>query len=60
MSESSNKNWRELCAAVASESDPKKLGLLVEELIRVLDERRSQLHVATHQPTHTNRLSAIK
>ena len=60
MSESRSKDWRELCAAAASENDPKKLGLLVEELIRALDERQSQLHVATRQPTHTNRSSAMK
>jgi len=60
MSESRNTDWRELCAAVASESDPKRLGSLVEELIRALDERQSQLHVATRQPTDTNRSSAIK
>jgi len=40
MNESRKKDWRELCAAVASESVPKKLGLLVEELIRALDERQ--------------------
>jgi hypothetical protein len=60
MTESRNKDWRELCAAVASESDPKKVGLLVQELIRALDERQSQLHVATHQPANTNRSSAPK
>jgi hypothetical protein len=59
MSESQKKDWRELCAAVSSESDPKKLGLLVEELIRALDERQSELHV-THQPTNTNRSRAVK
>jgi len=60
MSESNKKDWRELCASVANESDPEKLGSLVKELIRALDERQSQLHVATNQPTHTNRSSAIK
>ena len=60
MSESNKKDWRELCAAVASENDPQKVTLLAEELIRALDERQSQLYVATHQPTDTNRSSAIK
>ena len=60
MSESKKKDWPELCAAVASENDPKKLGLLVEELIRALDERQSQSHVAMHQTATTNRSSAIK
>jgi hypothetical protein len=59
MSESKKKDWRELCASVASERDPKKLGLLVEELIRALDERQSKLRV-THQPTNTNRSCAVK
>lgn len=58
MSESQKKDWRELCASVASESDPKKLGSVVEELIRALDERQSQLH--PHQPTDANRSSAVK
>jgi len=60
MSETKKKDWRELCAAVANENDPNKLGLLLEELITALDDRQSQSHVATHQPTNTNRPSAIK
>ena len=32
-------DWRCLCAAVANEKDHKKLGLLLEELIRALDHR---------------------
>jgi hypothetical protein len=32
-------DWRELCATVAKEEDPKKLLALVEELIAVLDRR---------------------
>ena len=59
MSESAKKDWRELCAAVASESDPKKLELLLEELIRALDNRQSQSHVAMQTAT-TTRSSAIK
>jgi hypothetical protein len=31
------KDWRELCAAVTSESDHTKLSLLVQELIETLD-----------------------
>jgi len=42
MSESAKNNWREPCAAVASENDPKKLELLLEELIRAFDDRQSQ------------------
>jgi hypothetical protein len=60
MSESKKKDWRELCASVASERDPKQLGLLVEEFIRALDERQSKLHLTHHQPTNTNRSCAVK
>ena len=60
MSESEKKGWHELCAAVASEHDPEKLGLLVEELLRALDDRRSESQVATRQTATTNRLFAIK
>ena len=60
MSESEKRDWRELAAAVASENDSTKLELLLQELIRALDERQSQFHAATHQPINTNRSSAIK
>jgi hypothetical protein len=60
MSESAKKDWREWCAAVASENDPKKLELLLEELLRALDDRQSQSRVATHQIVTTNRPLAIK
>lgn len=58
MTESAKKDWRELCTAVARENDPKKLGSLVEQLIRALDDRQSDSHIATHQTA--NRSSAIK
>ncbi|HEV2964186.1 MAG TPA: hypothetical protein VG649_20325 [Candidatus Angelobacter sp.] len=32
------RDWRELCAAVANETDSDKLDALVPELIRALDE----------------------
>ena len=60
MSESAEKDWRELCAAVAREKDSKKLELLLEELVRALDDRQSQSHVAKVQPPTTNRSSANK
>ena len=60
MSESAKKDWRELCAAVASENDPKKLELLLEELLQALDDRQFQSQVATHQTVTTNRSFAIK
>ena len=40
MGESKKKDWRELCAAVASEGDSKKLELLLQELVRALDDRQ--------------------
>ena len=60
MSESAKKDWRELCAAVASEKDSKKLELLLQELIRALDDRQSQSHVVKVQTPATNRSSASK
>lgn len=32
------RDWRELCAAVANETDSDKLNALIPELIRALDE----------------------
>ena len=39
MAESKNNHWRELCAAAAKEEDPKKLSLLVRQIVKALDER---------------------
>ena len=60
MGESAKKDWRELCAAVASEKDSKKLELLLQELIRALDDRQSRSHVVKVQTPATNRSSASK
>ena len=38
MAQRNQKDWRELCAAVANETDTNKLGPLVQELIKALDE----------------------
>jgi hypothetical protein len=38
MPERKGKDWRELCTAVSNERDSSKLVLLVEELIRALDD----------------------
>jgi len=59
MSESNKEDWHELCAAVASEKDPKKIGMLVEELIRALDDWQSDSQVAMQSAT-TNPSSQIK
>jgi hypothetical protein len=39
MAQRNQKDWRKLCAAVANETDSNKLGSLVQELIKALDER---------------------
>jgi hypothetical protein len=38
MDERDQRDWRELCVAVANETDSMKLGSLVQELITALDE----------------------
>ena len=38
MARRKQRDWRELCAAVANETDSDKLNALVPELIRALDE----------------------
>jgi hypothetical protein len=47
MPERKRKDWRELCAAVSKESDSKKLGCLVEELIAALDDHERTPSVGT-------------
>ena len=42
MTDPAPRDWRELCAAVANETDSKKLELLLQELIRALDEHESR------------------
>ncbi|MFY9905282.1 MAG: hypothetical protein WAM43_09220 [Terriglobales bacterium] len=37
---SEEKDWRQLCAMAAAESDPRLLLEIVDQLIKVLDERR--------------------
>ena len=38
MAQRNQKDWRELCTAVANETDSNNLGFLVQELIKALDE----------------------
>jgi hypothetical protein len=45
-------NWRELCRKVADEPDPERLSELVDELIKVLDDRR--LVQSEGKPSHSN------
>ena len=51
------RDWRELCAAVTTETDSKKLDSLVQELIRALDEgeREWRLSICSPDAIGTNR-----
>jgi hypothetical protein len=37
------KDWRQLCALAAVESDPRRLLEIIDRLIEVLDERRDEI-----------------
>jgi hypothetical protein len=37
------KDWRQLCALAAAESDPSRLLQIIDQLIIVLDERREEM-----------------
>jgi hypothetical protein len=39
MAESNQTDWRELCAAAATEADSERLADLVDQIIKALDER---------------------
>ena len=39
MAEGNRTDWRQLCAAAATETDSEKLAELVHQLIKALDER---------------------
>ncbi len=40
MDQNSDRKWQDLCQAAATEQDPKKLMLLVAEIIKTLDRNR--------------------
>lgn len=42
MDQGSDKNWQDLCQAAATEQDPKKLMILVAEIIETLDDRNKR------------------
>jgi hypothetical protein len=44
------RDWRDLCAAVTSEPDSKKLDSIVQELIRALDEGERERRHAIYSP----------
>lgn len=52
MADGIQRDWRELCAAVANERDSAKLSLLVQELIKALDEGERIWH-HTIRPSDT-------
>jgi hypothetical protein len=60
MADGMPRDWRELCVAVADESDSAKLSSLVEELIEALEkgERSWRLALCPPDPIATNRESA--
>lgn len=39
MDQGGDKNWQDLCQAAATEQDPKKLMMLVADIIKALDDR---------------------
>jgi len=54
------RDWRELCLAVTTESDPAKLSLLVQELIEALDkaEQSWRYSICSLDAIATNRETA--
>jgi hypothetical protein len=62
MADGMQRDWRELCAAVANESDTTKLSSLVQELIEALDKGNRGWRRTVRPPDaiETNRESACK
>jgi hypothetical protein len=61
MADGMQRDWRELCAAVANESDTTKLSSLVQELIEALDKgKRGWRRTLRPDAIETNRESACK
>ena len=59
MADGMQRDWRELCAAVANESDTTKLSSLVQELIEALDKgKRGWRRTLRPDAIETNRESA--
>ena len=60
MTERTHKDWRELCAAVVNENDPKKLDLLIQELTEALDDSEKPETGTLQTPaTNSDRSSTI-
>lgn len=45
------KDWRDLAAAATRETDPEKLGHIIEELCGALDKRQGQKEAQATRPT---------
>ena len=62
MADGMQRDWRELCAAVANESDTTKLSSLVQELIEALDKGKRGWRRTVRPPDaiDMNRESACK
>ena len=59
MADGMQRDWRELCAAVANESDTTKLSSLVQELIEALDKgKRGWRRTLRPDAIETNREAA--
>lgn len=43
------KDWQQLCALAAVESDPRRLLEIIDQLIVALDERREEMHKREQQ-----------
>jgi hypothetical protein len=44
------KNWRQLCADVADETDPRKVVSLVNQILEVFDERDQKVSASQANP----------
>jgi hypothetical protein len=54
MADGMKRDWRELCLAVTNESDPTKLGSLVQRLIVALEEGERSWRQLTRSPDVQN------
>lgn len=50
MADITQKDWRELCAAVTNERDSTKLSLLIQDLIEALDRGEQSWRHTSYQP----------
>jgi hypothetical protein len=61
MTQQTKKDWRDLCAAVVNENDPKKLELLIQELTQALDDaEKSEVGKHATPPRSSHVFSSIQ